>query len=57
VSDIYDIESVKIGDRVTVRNSSIDISDLLIQKIEYNRDNIRIELEQSYSLAKEITNL
>jgi hypothetical protein len=57
INDIYDIESVKIGDRVTVRNTSIDISDLLIQKIEYNINKIRIELEQSYSLAEEITKL
>lgn len=53
----YDIESVRPGDLVTVRNIDIDISSLQISKIEYNPDNIKISLEDLNSFANEIFTL
>lgn len=50
----YDIESIRPGDLVTIRNFEYQISSLQISKIEYNPDNIKLELEDIFSVTKEI---
>ena len=45
VNDNYNIETIRPGDLATVRNFDYTISALQIQKIEYNADRIKIELE------------
>ena len=50
----YDIESIRPGDLITVRNISYNISGLQINKIEYNPDNITVELDDVLSFGKEV---
>ncbi len=57
INNNYDIESIRPGDLMTVRNVDLNISALQISKIEYNPDNIRIQLEDVQSLAAEIFTL
>lgn len=57
VNSAYNIETIRPGDLVTVRNFDYTISSLQIQKIEYNTDRITIDLDQVTSLAREITRL
>lgn len=54
VKSVYDIESIRPGDLVTVRNFNYDISALQINRIQYNPESITLELEDITSLAKEI---
>lgn len=54
INSQYDFESIKPGDLVTVRNFDYPISTLQISKIEYNPDNMKIELEDILSFAKEV---
>jgi hypothetical protein len=54
VSSRYDIESIRPGDLVTVRNFDYPISALQIAKTEYNPDGIKLELEDILSFAKEV---
>lgn len=57
VNTEYNIETIRPGDLVTVRNFQYEISSLQIQKIEYNSDRITLELEQITSLAQEIARI
>lgn len=54
VNDNYDIETMRPGDLVTIRNSDYDITALQINKIEYNTDNIKVELEDINSFTSEL---
>lgn len=54
VNDNYDIETMKPGDLVTVRNSDYTITALQINKIEYNTDYIKVELEDINSFTSEL---
>lgn len=55
INNNYDIETIKPGDLMTVRNVDLDISTLQISKIEYNPDNIKVSLEDFNSLFDEIS--
>lgn len=57
INSFYDIESVRPGDLITIRNVDLDISVLQISKIEYNPENIKVSLEDYNSLADEISTL
>lgn len=54
VNSNYDIESIRPGDLLTVKNLDFSISSLQINRIEYTPNNIRIELEAIDSFSKEI---
>lgn len=54
VTDVYDIESIKPGDLVTVRNSNYPIVSLQVNAVEYGVNTARVELEFTSSLAKEV---
>lgn len=54
VNDNYNIETIEPGDLVTVRNSDYSITALQIQKIEYNTDYIKVELEDINSFTNEL---
>ena len=54
INSKYDIESVRVGHFITVQNLEYSISNLQIRKLDYNMDRIKVELEESTSLAKEI---
>lgn len=57
VNSEYNIETIRPGDLVTVRNFEYDITSLKIQKIEYNGSRINLELEEITSLAREIARI
>lgn len=57
INNNYDIETIKPGDLLTVRNVDLDISTLQISKIEYNPDNIKVSLEAFNSVFEEISTI
>jgi hypothetical protein len=56
VNSNYDIETIRPGDLIQVQNFEYSISGLQIVKIDYNPDNIKLELEEFNSFTKEIFN-
>lgn len=54
ISSEYDFESIRPGDLITVRNIDVNISSFQINRIEYNPDQMKLELEYITSLAQEI---
>jgi len=54
VNSKYDIDSIRAGHFVTVRNFDYTISFLQIVRIEYNMDTVNLELEELRSVAQEI---
>lgn len=54
INSRYDIESIRPGDLLTVRNFDYSISSLQIVRVEYNPDQIKVELESIVSFAKEV---
>lgn len=57
INGTYDIESVRPGDLITIRNVDLNISVLQISKIEYNPENIKVSLEDYNSIVDEISNI
>jgi len=54
VNDQYDIESIHAGHFITINNTDFGIVSLQIQKLQYNINNVELELEYITSFGKEI---
>jgi len=52
VNNSYDIETIDIWDTVSVLNTNLQISNLQIVKLSYNKDTVVIHLEDFNSLVK-----
>jgi hypothetical protein len=50
----YTLEDIQVGDRIEVVNIDREIRNLQIQKIEYNVDKVKLDLETIETLASEI---
>lgn len=56
INSLYDIESIKAGDFITVQNFDYSISFLQVAKLEYNMDRIKVDLEDYSSFTSELLN-
>jgi hypothetical protein len=56
INSLYDIESIKAGDFLTVQNFDYSIINLQVVKLEYNMDRIKVDLEDYSSFTSELLN-
>lgn len=54
INSLYNIESIRAGDSLTIKNLDYSITTLQISRLEYNIDIVRVELEAIDSFAKEV---
>lgn len=56
INNKYDFESIKAGDKITVKNTTLDINALQIKRLDYNKNQMRVELEKIRSFSSSILN-
>ncbi len=56
INSLYDIESIRAWDFITVQNFDYSILTLQVAKLEYNMDKIKVELEDYSSFTSELLN-
>ncbi len=54
INNSYNLESIEIGDTISVVNTDLSLKNLQIRKISYNINNMVIELDEFDTLAKEL---
>ena len=54
VNDNYDLESLKVGDLISIRNMNYDITSKVIKKIQYNTTSAVVDIDWYNSIARSL---